>query len=212
MKPNKRDIEKWCKALRSGEHKQTKYRLQDDKGHCCLGVACDIFIPKTKKELYGDVYLRGRIPWAQSHSPEWLSCIDELIAEKTGKYLTHLNDIYDFSFDEIADILEAVYIHEVLEDQMKVIETLGGKYILADDVFREMDKLKQRLKECEEAVDFYADTMKWSFVTNENGYDVAVITEDDEYRCEGRYIVGGKRARQYKEKYKGGGSDEYTDN
>jgi len=32
--------EKWLSALESGEFQQTKGRLFDGKGYCCLGVAC----------------------------------------------------------------------------------------------------------------------------------------------------------------------------
>ena len=37
---------KWVAALRSGEYTQTKERLRDVSGHCCLGVLCEI----SKKE------------------------------------------------------------------------------------------------------------------------------------------------------------------
>lgn len=33
----------WIKALRSGEYEQTTGQLRDDKGFCCLGVACDLY-------------------------------------------------------------------------------------------------------------------------------------------------------------------------
>jgi hypothetical protein len=29
-------------ALRSGRYKQTKFALRNSRGHCCLGVACEI--------------------------------------------------------------------------------------------------------------------------------------------------------------------------
>lgn len=32
----------WIEALRSGKYSQTNGRLHNDKGWCCLGVACDI--------------------------------------------------------------------------------------------------------------------------------------------------------------------------
>lgn len=36
--------EKWINALESGEYKQTKGKLQDQNGYCCLGVLCDLAI------------------------------------------------------------------------------------------------------------------------------------------------------------------------
>lgn len=32
----------WVEALRSGKYEQTRLRLKDNMGYCCLGVACDI--------------------------------------------------------------------------------------------------------------------------------------------------------------------------
>ena len=40
MKPKLKKI--WIKALRSGEYKQTKKKLCDKDGYCCLGVAYDV--------------------------------------------------------------------------------------------------------------------------------------------------------------------------
>lgn len=37
----------WVEALRSGEYKQTKKRLKDCNGYCCLGVLCDIYKKET---------------------------------------------------------------------------------------------------------------------------------------------------------------------
>lgn len=40
--------EKWLAALESGEYKQGKGKLRDmDNCFCCLGVACELFIPDT---------------------------------------------------------------------------------------------------------------------------------------------------------------------
>jgi hypothetical protein len=44
---NKRIKTKWLKALRSGEYKQTKGRLKDSVGYCCLGVLCDLHAKET---------------------------------------------------------------------------------------------------------------------------------------------------------------------
>lgn len=32
----------WLAALRSGEYRQTRKRLHDDIGYCCLGVLCEV--------------------------------------------------------------------------------------------------------------------------------------------------------------------------
>ena len=125
MKPTKKQIQKWVIALRSGEYSQTTGTLEDDSGHCCLGVACDIFIPDGMKTLHTNTGLMiGGMPENQAASPEWLSQTKRILET----YIPALNDdgvviISDtepheqherFTFDEIADLLEYEYIYEVL--------------------------------------------------------------------------------------------------
>lgn len=38
---------KWIAALRSGAYAQTKGRLRNADGFCCLGVACDLLMPEA---------------------------------------------------------------------------------------------------------------------------------------------------------------------
>lgn len=114
MKPSKANIKKWCAALRSGKFGQTQLTLQDDVGYCCLGVACDVFIPTHLQERMDDA-LYGVVPGNQEHSPDWLVKINQDFRFLTEYKLATLNDEMRLSFDEIADLLEAVYIHEVLE-------------------------------------------------------------------------------------------------
>jgi len=123
-KPGKKQIQKWVLALRSGEYSQTTGKLQDEQGYCCLGVACDIFIPDGMKTVHPNTGLMtGGLPNSQANSPEWLSQIEGIL----GIYIPALNDHGrittnteypeqhgPFTFDEIADLLEYEYIYEVL--------------------------------------------------------------------------------------------------
>jgi hypothetical protein len=113
---SKSDIETWAKALRSGEYQQVQNMLQTENGHCCLGVACELFIPKPNqlRDKFG--LLSGAVPGWQYLVPNWLRTIDIDFHEMTGTKLVSLNDSMNFTFDEIADCLEAVYILEVLND------------------------------------------------------------------------------------------------
>lgn len=85
-----------------------------------MGVACDIFIPKNQlnKDKFGCI--SGSFPVSQNNAPIWLKNIDSDFSHKTGYKLSSLNDgrvslfIIRHTFDEIADLLEAIYIHEVL--------------------------------------------------------------------------------------------------
>jgi hypothetical protein len=131
MKPNKKNIIKWVKALRSGNYKQTTNALQDDCGYCCLGVACDLFIKPSLLILKDNTEILGNIPSQQDAAPEWLKEFTDHFYNITKVHITTLNDsgflvssnpltmhpIYTkrFSFDEIADVLEAVYVLKVLD-------------------------------------------------------------------------------------------------
>lgn len=114
-KQDMREFKKWIAALRSGEYKQVRSGdLQNSKGYCCLGVACKVLIPNTEslqKALSDYGY-----PDIEMGSPKWLHRIDYNIKGEFGfDRLSNLNDSYGASFDEIADLLEAVYIHRALE-------------------------------------------------------------------------------------------------
>jgi len=123
MKPTKKQIQKWVLALRSGEYSQTKGTLQDEQGYCCLGVACDIFIPKGLKTVYPTTGLMiGVLPYAQSAAPKWLSQIERILETCIPALNDYGNITIDkkpheqhepFTFDEIADLLEYEYIEGV---------------------------------------------------------------------------------------------------
>lgn len=116
--PSKRDIERWIAALRSGKYKQGKGQLQSDTGFCCLGVACKI--NRFNKRVRKNGQLDGVVPHVdnQPNAPEWLLDVDGRFAWKTGLNLWYLNDggaDSQYTFDEIADLLQAVYIEGVLD-------------------------------------------------------------------------------------------------
>lgn len=112
MKVDKKDIQKWVKALRSGKYKQGTGALQNESGYCCLGVACKVLVPNYTTD---NGYLIGTLPQTYRNAPKWLSNIDNNFNHITNKNLVVLNDADDYSFDEIADLLQAVYILEVLK-------------------------------------------------------------------------------------------------
>lgn len=113
----KEEFVKWIQALRSGEFNQAKGALETDNGYCCMGVACEILIPKDyltypyglKDQIYGN------FPGYHLNAPQWLKSVNMCFENVTGKSLSTLNDWEGYTFDEIADLLEAVYIEKVLE-------------------------------------------------------------------------------------------------
>lgn len=133
----KATIQKWCDALRSGEYKQTRDKLEDVNGFCCLGVACKVFIPEELQVKDINGCLVGYDPSSQGSRPNWLFNVVTDFEGKTHKTipiykqqssgsnympqnengytgLIRLNDTLQLTFDEIADCIEAVYIHEVM--------------------------------------------------------------------------------------------------
>ena len=114
MKPNKKRIKKWVKALKSGKYSQTRKRLRDDTGYCCLGVACDVC---KKGKWEGDEYYIGG--WSYDENipngvKKWYGIDGEPFVEVKGKkrYLVDLNDDYKWSFKKIAKAIEKKYLKE----------------------------------------------------------------------------------------------------
>jgi hypothetical protein len=109
-----KQLKKWIAALDSGEYKQGIHRLQSgDNKYCCFGVGCMVFVPKTKRYMYGS-WLSGTHADSQTFAPEWLKEINDDFQKKTGTFLTDLND-HGYTFPEIATLLELVYIHKILD-------------------------------------------------------------------------------------------------
>jgi hypothetical protein len=115
MKINIKKLKTWITALRSGNYNQGKGRLQSEYGYCCLGVACSVLIPEDKQEFNSADFLHGRMPDNQPNAPQWLKDIDNDFGIKTDRTLAELNDNDGLSFNEIADVLEMVYILRVLD-------------------------------------------------------------------------------------------------
>lgn len=110
----KKEAQKWADALRSGKFKQTTGCLQDSNGYCCLGVACEIFIPENKKQKDERGELCGAFPDGQRAAPRWLKDISSDLDIRLGTGFSALNDVKEFTFDMIADIIELVYVHKAL--------------------------------------------------------------------------------------------------
>lgn len=121
---NKRQFDKWINALRSGKYKQGKFRLQSVDQYCCLGVACEVlFGEKANRNLFGDI--AGTYPDEQPSAPVWLKNLNTDFKRRlervsgnlyyVGPRLSYCNDSGDHTFDEIADLLELVYVHGALE-------------------------------------------------------------------------------------------------
>lgn len=112
-------MKKWVKALRSGKYKQGRNNLQGPRGFCCLGVLCEI----AKEEgvgvrTYASGSLLGENIIDQPDVRDWSGMKDEngklprnayVTYGKKGylaRALTELNDEAEYSFREIAKVIE----------------------------------------------------------------------------------------------------------
>lgn len=110
----------WVKALRSGEYKQIQGRLRVGDAFCCLGVACNLFSKTNTKAnwVWGpdeynnnvDTYhFLGTTSVLPASVREWLglNTLHGDLRTLSGSSLVSLNDDEMFTFDQIADEIEA---------------------------------------------------------------------------------------------------------
>ena len=114
------NVERWVKALRSGEYKQGAGALRSGDQFCCLGVACDLFDSsgwRPSANHFLDSYLMngivrvGALPEEVMH---WLGLSDSsgYLVTRGGGYIqgqwVSLADANDggATFEEIADLIE----------------------------------------------------------------------------------------------------------
>lgn len=122
----------WIAALRSGEYTQTKgylHRTEADgdtpAGYCCLGVLCDI--AEKAEVVTGEIidsgyhgapkrlrYYDGDAQTLPGNVVEWSGMRNENPAVNvhtnvrvTFETLAALNDAHDYTFAQLADLIEA---------------------------------------------------------------------------------------------------------
>lgn len=100
----------WLNALRSGEYKQGHFwlRRNNDK-FCCLGVLCDLHAKAHGKEWDDRAYL-GVESAPPQEVLEWAGLPKSnphVMIPSEDKTLAALNDYHEYSFRQIADLIEA---------------------------------------------------------------------------------------------------------
>jgi len=100
-------------ALRSGDYNQGFGALETKAGFCCLGVACVVAEKNGVKvnRVSGIQTLEGNTFLSQKNVIDWygfrsFSAKFTLAGDTSELSLINLNDVYKFSFDQIADIIE----------------------------------------------------------------------------------------------------------
>lgn len=112
---DKKTIEAWVAALRSGEYKQAQGQLRDGDRFCCLGVLCDLYAKATKTSWNGN-HFQIQPNYLPSDVSRWADLDDEdplvRIRGRNGTIrLSQLNDgetedLKPWNFEEIADVIE----------------------------------------------------------------------------------------------------------
>lgn len=114
MSNAKENVEKWVKALRSGDYKQGQFNLNKDGKFCCLGVACELFKDELKLEVtvirvgranYGATKYNGVASDLPEEVMNYLG-LKSPYGNFRGGSLAALNDV-GTSFNEIADLIES---------------------------------------------------------------------------------------------------------
>jgi hypothetical protein len=106
------NMKKVLVALRSGEFTQTRNTLQNSRGHCCLGVMCEVYEKETGDKLSRDVYglIVGGNLISHQKVRKWVGLKNPRgLFQSKNKQLTSLaalNDVSHYNFLQIADYIE----------------------------------------------------------------------------------------------------------
>ena len=110
----RKSVRLWLEALRSKLYKQTRGQLRDERGFCCLGVACEVYNLQQRKNhkkqlTYKYFKYDGEFYRLPIKVQRWLgltSVNGDYCGHLTSTNLIHKND-RGFSFNKIADIIES---------------------------------------------------------------------------------------------------------
>jgi hypothetical protein len=116
----------WLDALTSGEYQQTQFNLHTDEGYCCLGVLVDLYLKAHGMEWQRDVDESSTecCVYGISYSTYPILLTETLptcVANWAGIILNgnddlqrvmNWNDSGDYSFKEIADLIEGIPLFE----------------------------------------------------------------------------------------------------
>ena len=97
---------RWTEALRSGEYPQGKLFLNSDGRFCCLGVLCEVSGVHKQRHPDGAMMYEGLVSNLPSSVRKAAGLCSDLGDLGGSPSLTVLNDGYDFTFDEIADVID----------------------------------------------------------------------------------------------------------
>jgi hypothetical protein len=101
--------QRWAEALQSGKYTQTAGALHNEKGFCCLGVACDLLGVKWEPGCAGEMFYEGPVVTTDGQRTANAAVPDIAESELMGltpsdvHNLTVLNDDKMWDFAQIAE-------------------------------------------------------------------------------------------------------------
>jgi hypothetical protein len=112
---NKEIKARWVEALRSGNYEQGRYNLRQNNQFCCLGVLCDVV-----KDEVGCNWLPSQDHFSNLYK---FDEADEILPIVVAEYadlqvsprleiatgvveIANLNDSAEYSFEQLADLIE----------------------------------------------------------------------------------------------------------
>lgn len=103
---DKKAAKLWVKALRSGRYKQCRKTLATEDGrNCCLAVLCRVMRAK-KVKVFGDTQFQWGDDTSNGALPNALREELGISPSEQSRYID-MNDPKGFTFDQIADYVEA---------------------------------------------------------------------------------------------------------
>lgn len=113
---NRKNIQKWVDALRSGNFRQGQGTLcTGGRYYCCLGVACEIAIEngveisKRTDQFSNYTYYNNEPSTLPIIVRDWLG-VDSHDPVVEGESLSNWNDVRGANFSTIADMIEEAYL------------------------------------------------------------------------------------------------------
>lgn len=106
---------KWINALRSGDYHKGRGSLKHEEKYCCLGVLDDIF-PSMCLKGGSSSFLSNYKKIGLTSSHGWIPGTDISLAvlNDARYYNDEGQDVLDpLNFNEIADVIQAIYVEEV---------------------------------------------------------------------------------------------------
>lgn len=139
-------FDKWIEALESGRYQQGKFHLKrpNENSYCCMGVYCDVH-PDIEIQFDKAIHLVTQLVWPSTQNESALARHIGFTNE-LARDLSQMNDTFNLSFEEIADVLKSCLEPDDIELGKKALDICQRIYI-ARNVTLDNASVVEKLKE-----------------------------------------------------------------